>query len=98
MKLRPTHPVAGNTLLITVVTMAIVAVFVNLAMQYTNSIGRNVQRSLVLRQAINIGDASTEMSFSAWRAICRQDQTRIYKRDEMDTDIPTPTPANFPGV
>jgi len=98
MKLRPTHPVAGNTLLITVVTMAIVGVFVNLAMQYTNSIGRNVQRSLVLRQATNIGDASTEMSFSAWRAICRQDQTRIYKRDEMDTEIPTPTPSNFPGV
>jgi hypothetical protein len=98
MKLRPAHPHAGNTLLITVITMAIVAVFVNLAMQYTNSIGRNVQRSLLLRQATNIGDSSTEMSFAAWRAICRQDQTKIYHRSDMDTEIPTPTPGNFPGV
>ena len=49
--------------------MAIVGVFIDLAMQYTNSIGRNVRRSLLLRQATNIGDASTEMAFSAWQLI-----------------------------
>lgn len=89
---------AGNTLLVTVITMAIVGVFVELALRYTNSIGRNVQRSLLLRQATNIGDSSTEMAFAAWRAICRQNQTTIYKRKDMDTEIPTPTPGNFPGV
>jgi hypothetical protein len=98
MKTKTTHSPAGNVLLITVVTMAIIGVFINLAMQYTNSIGRNVQRSLLLRQATNIGDSSTEMSFSAWRAICRQNQTKIYTRSEMDDEIPTPTPSNFPGV
>jgi hypothetical protein len=98
MKTKTTHSPAGNVLLITVVTMAIIGVFINLALQYTNSIGRNVQRSLLLRQATNIGDSSTEMSFSAWRAICRQNQTKIYTRSEMDNEIPTPTPSNFPGV
>lgn len=92
------YAVMGNTLLVTVVTMAIVGVFIDLAMQYTNSIARNVQRSLLLRQATNIGDSSTEMSFSAWRAICRQNQTRIYRRSDIDHEIPTPTPGNFPGV
>ncbi len=92
------HSVAGNTLLVTVITMAIVGVFVELALSYTNSVGRNVQRSLLLRQATNIGDSSTEMAFAAWRAICRQDQTKVYKRSDMDSEIPTPTPGNFPGI
>src|SRR4029079_4367820 len=100
MRTHPSPPRdrAGNTLLLTVMTMAVVGVFVSLALQYTNSIRRNVQRSLLLRQAINVGDASTEMSFSAWRAICRQNQTKVWKRSDMDTEIPTPTPGNFPGV
>ncbi len=97
-KARRTHSLAGNTLLVTVLTMAIVGVFVELALTYTNSIGRNVQRSLLLRQATNIGDSSTEMAFAAWRAICRQNQTTVYRRGDMDTEIPTPTPGNFPGV
>jgi type II secretory pathway pseudopilin PulG len=88
----------GNTLIVTLITMAIVGGFVSLALQYTNSIGRNVQRSLLMRQAINIGDASTEMAFSAWRAICRTNQTKIFKRSAFDQEIPTPTPGNFPGV
>ena len=89
---------SGNTLIVTVITMVIVGVFIDLAMQYTNSIGRNVRRSLLLRQATNIGDASTEMAFSAWRAICRTSQTTVFKRSDFDNEIPTPTPGNFPGV
>lgn len=77
--------------------MAIVGVFIDLAMQYTNSIGRNVQRSILMRQAINVADSSTEMSFSAWRAICRQNQAKIYKRSDMDKEIPTPTRVTSPG-
>jgi len=67
----PSRMQGGNTLIVTIITMMVVGVFIDLAMQYTNSIGRNVRRSLLLRQATNIGDASTEMAFSAWRAICR---------------------------
>ncbi len=99
MKRNPNHTAqTGNTLLVTLMTMIIVGVFVELALQYTNSISRNVQRSLLLRQATNIGDASTEMAFSAWRAICRTNQTKIFKRSDFDNEIPTPTPGNFPGV
>ena len=94
----PNRRQAGNTLIVTIITMAIVGVFIDLAMQYTNSIGRNVRRSLLLRQATNIGDASTEMAFSAWRAICRTSQTTVFKRSDFDNEIPTPTPGNFPGV
>jgi hypothetical protein len=88
----------GNALVVTLATITFVTVFVSLSIQYTSSITRNVRRSILLRQATNIGDASTEMAFSAWRAICRQNQSRIYKRSDLDTEIPTPTPGNFPGV
>jgi len=94
----PNRRLAGNTLIVTVITLAIVGVFVDLAMQYTNSIGRNVRRSLLLRQATNIGDASTEMAFSAWRAICRSNPSKLFATSDFDNEIPTPTPGNFPGV
>ena len=94
---RQNRRLAGNTLIVTIITMAIVGVFVDLAMQYTNSIGRNGRRSLLLRQATNIGDASTEMAFSTWRAICRTNQTKIFSTADFAA-IPTPTPGNFPGV
>ena len=100
--MKPRHPQnhrqTGNTLIVTIITMAVVGVFIDLAMQYTNSIGRNVRRSLLLRQATNIGDASTEMAFSAWRAICRTNQTNIFPRSSFSNQIPTPTPGDFPGV
>ncbi len=100
MKTSPTIGGSGNTLVVTLLTMAIVGVFIELALSYTNSVGRTVQRSLILRQATNIADSSTEMSFSAWRAICRQNQNKVYKRSDMDqaSEIPSPTPGNFPGV
>jgi hypothetical protein len=90
---------SGNVLVVTMITLFAVSVFVGLAIQYTNNVARNVQRSILLRQAVNIADASTEMSFSAWREICRSKATGyVLKRSDMDTELPTPTPGNFPGV
>src|SRR5450432_2506596 len=89
---------SGSALVVTLITMAVVGVSIDLALQYTNSVRRNSQRSLLLRQAINIGDASTEMSFSAWRAICRTNQNTVFPRSSFDFEIPTPTPGYFPGV
>ncbi|HEY2711302.1 MAG TPA: hypothetical protein VGI60_02210 [Chthoniobacterales bacterium] len=98
MKLRIySQSAAGNTLIVTLMTMVVVGVLVDLALQYTNAIGRNVDRSLSFRQGVDIGDGATEMAFSAWRAICRQNQTKIYKRSDVDTEIPTPTPGDFPN-
>ena len=92
------HSLSGNALIVTLITMAVVGVFVDLSLQYTNSIDRNVQRSLLLRQATNIGDASTEMAFSAWRAICRANPNSTpLSTSAFDTEIPTPSPSDFPG-
>ncbi|HWM23981.1 MAG TPA: hypothetical protein VNP98_04100 [Chthoniobacterales bacterium] len=90
---------SGNVLVVTMITLLAVSVFVGLGIEYTNNVGRVVQRSILLRQAVNIADASTEMSFSAWRKICRSKAPGyVLKRSDLDTEIPTPTPGNFPGV
>src|SRR5262249_48192767 len=88
---------AGNALIVTLMTMVVVGVLVDLALQYTNGVGRNVDRTLSFRQAVDIGDGATEMAFSSWRAICRQNQTKIYKRSDLDTEVPTPTSSDFPS-
>jgi hypothetical protein len=98
MKLRiNSHFAAGNALIVTLMTMVVVGVLVDLALQYTNGVGRNVDRTLSFRQAVGIGDGATEMAFSSWRAICRQNQTKIYKRSDLDTEVPTPTSSDFPN-
>lgn len=96
---RKSRTSSGNVLAVTVITLAFVSVFVGLAVEYTNNIGRNVQRSILLRQAINIADSSTEMSFAAWREISRDKGTSyVLKKSDLDGELPTPTPGNFPGV
>jgi hypothetical protein len=100
MHLKRNRPAqAGNILVVTVITLLIVSVCVGLAFEYTNNVSRNVQRSILLRQAVNIADASTEMSFSAWRGIARSKAPGyVLKKSDLDNELPTPTPGNFPGV
>ncbi len=91
----------GNALIITMVTIAVVAGFIALAIDYTRSIGRNVQRSTLVRQAINIGDAATEMAFADWRAICIKNSNLAAppgKYFDTNAELPSPSPGNFPGV
>ncbi|MDQ6623254.1 MAG: hypothetical protein M3Y86_07190 [Verrucomicrobiota bacterium] len=98
MKLNPKSVPAGNTLIVTVITLAVVAAFVGFAVEYTNNVARNVHRSILLRQAVNIADSSTEMSFAAWRNITRSKGNVPLKKSFYDNELPTPTPGNFPNV
>jgi hypothetical protein len=98
----------GNALVVTLVTIATVAGFIALSLDLTSGIGRNVQRSTAMRQAINIGDAATEMGFASWRAICiansaspapsRKFFDSVNDPNVPDVVLPTPSPGNFPGV
>ncbi len=91
----------GNALVITMITIATVAGFVALAIDYTRSVGRNVQRSTLMRQAINIGDAATEVAFADWRAICIKNSSIAApagKYFDTNAERPSPSPGNFPGV
>ena len=88
---------AGNVLIVTVMTLAVVSAFVGLAVEYTNNVGRNVQRSILLRQATNIGDASTEISFSSWRSISRTMGSTLPTTSALSS-MPTPAPSDLPAA
>jgi hypothetical protein len=57
-----------------------------------------VRRSLLLRQATNIGDCQYGDGFFSLARYLPDSQTTIFKRSDFDNEIPTPTPGNFPGV
>ncbi len=92
---------SGNALIVTLVTIAVVSGFVALSIDLTRSVSRNVQRSLLLRQAINIGDAATEMAFADWRATCIKNYANPAPKGSTfnaASVVPSPSPGNFPGV
>ncbi len=90
----------GNALVVTMVTIALVAGFIALSIDLTGSVSRNVKRSLLLRQAINIGDAATEMAFADWRAACIQNYAVPAPKGKTfnNAALPSPSPGNFPGI
>ena len=64
------HRESGNTLIIAVLTTALFATLVGIAVDYTANVGRNGQRSLSIAKAVEIGDGSLELAFASWRKIC----------------------------
>lgn len=98
--LKKTSSASGNALLVTMVTITIVVGFVALSIDLTGGVSRNVQRSVLLRQATNIGDAATEMAFAEWRAACIKNTTTAAPKGSVFTTavLPSPSPGNFPGV
>lgn len=91
---------AGNALIVTMTTLAIVGGFVGMAINLTSNVGRNVQRSFVMRQAANIGDAAMETAFGGWRATCINNSAILAPSGSFFTGaaIPSPSPGNFPSV
>ncbi len=90
----------GNALVVTLLAMMIVAAFIALALDYTGGVSRNVQRSLIMRQAMNIADAATETAFASWRAICIANSATLAPTGSFfpTSKIATPTTSDFPGV
>ena len=91
---------SGNALIVTLVTIATVVGLIALSVNLTKGVSRNVQRSAALRQAIDIGDATTEMAFADWRATC----IKNFSKDALSSNtftgaaLPSPSPGNFPGA
>jgi hypothetical protein len=91
---------SGNALIVTLVTIATVVGFIALSINLTKGVSRNVERSAALRQAIDIGDATTEMAFANWRAtfIKNFSKDALPSNTFTGTALPSPSPGNFPGA
>jgi hypothetical protein len=71
MKFQPANQCRGSSLIVVMVSMATLMAVAAIAVQYTTTINRSVQRTTVLQSAITVADASIEQLFSNWRAISR---------------------------
>jgi hypothetical protein len=71
MKTRPTAPTQGSTLVVTVSVVAGLLVLLAIAVQYTQTISRQSQRSRKTALAMEIADGHLETLFTSWRNIYR---------------------------
>ena len=84
-------------LIVAVLVMATLAVCVALALEYTNTLGRDVKRSNTRQRAMEIGNGAIEMAYAGWRDVCRGSMNSSLATSAFNS-IPMPVAANFPGV
>src|SRR3954454_6901002 len=74
MKLK-TDSVQGSTLVVVISVVALLLVFLGMAVEYTGTISRESQRSRKTALAMEIADGHLEMLFTSWRNIYRSTWT-----------------------
>ena len=91
------HNEAGNTIIVAILTTALLSALVGIAVDSTVTVGRNAQRSRTIATAVEIGDGAMELAFASWRKICstQTDPTEPLTAPTFAA-IPVPTPGNFP--
>ena len=87
----------GTALVVVMSVMVTLLVTVAIAVEYTTSIHRNVQRSRWLGNAMTIGDGTMDILFGYWREACRGN-TNIPLTTNAFSSIPLPAAAQFPDV
>ncbi|MDQ2867189.1 MAG: hypothetical protein M3R59_02080 [Verrucomicrobiota bacterium] len=104
MKIKNHYAETASSLAVVMVVMATLMVTVGVAVEYTTTINRNVQRSNQLLNADAIADGTLQLEFGYWREVCRS-QTNVVMPTHNNLNpsvsldaIPTPSPGTFPGV
>ena len=87
----------GSAIVVVLSITVTVAVIIAVAMEYTNTIRRHVQRGEALQSAISIADGTLESAFCYWRGICRLN-TDTPLNTIAFAAIPLPTQAQFPNI
>jgi hypothetical protein len=97
MKKRTSTFQAGTSLVVVMVILASLMAIVAVAVDYTATTNRNVQRSNTIQQATAIADGAIDFAFGYWREICRA-QTNAAMPTSAFAALPTPSPGLFPNV
>jgi hypothetical protein len=97
VKTQNPHNQKGSALIVVLSVLATLMVIVGIAMEYTTTIHRDVQRSRLLENAVAVGDGATDILFGYWREICRGN-TNYPMPTSYFTAIPLPTTTQFPTV
>jgi hypothetical protein len=87
----------GSALIVVMSVMATLLVTVAIAIEYTTTVHRNVQRSRWLNNAATMGDGAMELLFGYWREVCRGN-TNVPLPTSAFAAVPLPTSTQFPDV
>jgi hypothetical protein len=88
---------AGSAIILVISILATLMVIVGIAVEYTTSITRNVQRSTTLENAISVANGCLDNNFTYWRAKCQSKPSQAWNSYDLST-IPIPTAAQFPNI
>ena len=95
MKIRANS--SGATIVVVISVMAALAMFTAAALDYTFTLGRNVERSNKMGAEAAIADGCLQQEYMYWRVICRASTTQGPPTSSFSS-IPLPTSSNFPNV
>lgn len=95
MKTKSSYKQSASTLAVVIATLAILMVIVGVAIDYTTTVNRNVQRTSTLQTALAMGDSAIDVMFNNWRSTCRGAPTTVFKTSDFAA-VPTPSP--FPNA
>ena len=99
MKFSSDHQCTGSSLVVVMVSMATLMTVAGIAMQYTSSISRSVQRTTLLQSAITSADSAIEQLFVRWRAISRATPSVALSTNAFaGIPLPTSSQLNLPNV
>ncbi len=93
---------SGATVVVVISIIATLAVFIGGALDYTFTVGRNVERSNKMAEATAIANGCLQYEFMYWREICRAQPANGAElgvaTSTFSNNIPLPTATQFPYV
>ncbi|HEV7867447.1 MAG TPA: hypothetical protein VGO90_07180 [Chthoniobacteraceae bacterium] len=87
----------GSTMLVVLMVLGALSACIIASLNFTSVIGRDVQRSNTLRQAIEVGDGALDYAFAHWRQACRA-QTNVQLPTSSLSAIRLPSASLFPSI
>jgi len=92
---------SGATVVVVISVIATLAIFIGGALDYTFTVGRNVERSNKNAQCTAIANGCIQKEFMYWREICRTQPSHnpaLGVATNTFSSVPLPTQADFPNV
>lgn len=87
----------GSSIILVVSVLATLMVIVGVALEYTTTLSRNVQRSTTLETTVAVANGVLDNNYAYWRAQCRTRPNRAMNSFDL-RNLPVPGAAQFPDI
>ena len=86
---------SGSTLVVSLIVVVTLCIGMGTAIEYTQTIARNVQRTNALQQACAAGNGALDLAYVQWRSACRASENTALSANAI---APSITTATFPDL